>query len=484
MKAWRSAGHESQVGLNGDATSMQRSIVRSMTLALASARYSVVCFLLNYHLPLKIIFAALRRLRPIAIMGTTVIVTKSRDVREVLRRFDDFALGEILRPGIPWGPFLMTVDWREQHADERTLLQSVVCNGDVKTIRKVSADKCREKLGLAAVDHAERGRIDLVTELCEPVVVAITEAYFGIPAIKKNEPEMARIMSNIASLIMVLPPEGSRRWAEQRDSMVKLTKHLKQLLQEKRQTAVAAPNPSRPTDIFSRLAQKLCSGSAEPKWFDDDWVRRHMTGLAGTGTATLVRATVHAVDRLIAHPAALRRAQAVAATLDAHEEDERDLPSHATGEERKEAWRRVEETRHRLRQIVYEALRFRPMLPLLVRYSPRDSIIAKDTKRARTAPAGSRVIAAPLAAMFDPDAIEMPWRFCSSRPLEDLLHFGHGDRTCFGKYVADAAMLEVVRSLLRLPGLRRVSGPEGRVRYDGPVTSSLVLTFERCPPRT
>ena len=143
----------------------------------------------------------------------------------------------------------------------------------------------------------------------------------------------------------------------------------------------------------------------------------------------------------------------------------------------------MEETRHRMRQIVYEALRFRPMLPLLVRYSPRDSIIAKDTKRARTAPAGGRVIAAPLAAMFDPDAIEMPWRFCSSRPLEDLLHFGHGDRTCFGKYVADAAMLEIVRSLLRLPDLRRVSGPEGRVRYDGPVTSSLVLTFERCPPR-
>ena len=67
---------------------------------------------------------------------------------------------------------------------------------------------------------------------------------------------MARIMSNIASLIMVLPPEGSRRWTEQRDSIVKLTKHLEQLLQEKRQR-IARPDPSRPTDIFSRLVQRL-----------------------------------------------------------------------------------------------------------------------------------------------------------------------------------------------------------------------------------
>ena len=81
--------------------------------------------------------------------------------------------------------------------------------------------------------------------------------------------------------------------------------------------------------------------------------------------------------------------------------------------------------------------------------------------------------------MFDPEAIEMPWRFCSSRPLEDFLHFGHGDRSCFGRYVADVAMLEIIRSLLRLPGLKRVAGLAGRVRYDGPVPSSLVLSFEQ-----
>ncbi|MFX8036203.1 hypothetical protein ABTK80_21785, partial [Acinetobacter baumannii] len=68
----------------------------------------------------------LRRVRPISIFGKLVVLTKMSDVREVLGRFDDFTLGEVIDPGMPWGPFLMTVDWREQHARERGLLQSVV----------------------------------------------------------------------------------------------------------------------------------------------------------------------------------------------------------------------------------------------------------------------------------------------------------------------------------------------------------------------
>jgi len=109
-----------------------------------------------------------------------------------------------------------------------------------------------------------------------------------------------------------------------------------------------------------------------------------------------------------------------------------------------------------------------------------ETIVAKGTKHARMVPAGARVVAGPLAAMFDPEAIEMPWRFCSSRALGDFLHFGHGERACFGKYVADTAMTEVVRALVRLPDLRRAAWPEGRIRYHGPVARSLALTF--CKP--
>jgi cytochrome P450 len=447
------------------------SFRRSAVLMWRSMTYRITCFFLNHHLPFKLVFALLRRVRPVAIVAGTVIVTKASDIRDVLDRFDDFLLGEVLRPGIPWGPFLMTIDWRDQHARERKLLQSVVNPAaDMRALKKLSAKQSSEQIHR----HRRHRSINVVSELAEPVMVAVAEKYFGITPIGGDLERMARTMGDIASLIMVIPPEGSRRWTEQRASIVELSRHVADLIQAKR----SAPEPASPAALLDRLVQLL--NQPGPDWLDTDWVRRHVIGLAGTGTATVVRATTHAVDRLMARPAALRRAQAQAARLDADEERERLLACRGADPTLKDAAKvRTEQSLLRLRQIVYEALRFRPMLPLLLRYSPRETTLAKNTKRARIVPAGSKVLAGPLAAMFDPEAMEMPWHFCSSRPVEDFLHFGYGERICFGKYVADTVMIEIIRSLLRLPGLKRPVGRGGRVWYDGPVPSSLIVSFER-----
>jgi cytochrome P450 len=194
-----------------------------------------------------------------------------------------------------------------------------------------------------------------------------------------------------------------------------------------------------------------------PAWLDQDWIRRYITGLAATGGATIVRATTHAMDQLMAHPAGLQKARQLAAQVQ-------------TGGD-------AEAGRRNLLGIIFEALRFRPMLPLLVRHSPREAIVAKGTKRARAVPAGGTVVTAPIAAMFDPEAFENPSRFVEGRPLDSYVHFGHGPRLCFGKYVAETVIIEIVRSLVLLPGLRRAPGSTGRVRYNGPVARSLCLRF-------
>jgi cytochrome P450 len=182
-----------------------------------------------------------------------------------------------------------------------------------------------------------------------------------------------------------------------------------------------------------------------------------VTGLAANGCGTIARATTHAIDQLFAHPVGLQEARRLAAKL----QDSFD-----------------ENTWLRLQQIVNESLRFRPTLPLLLRYSPRETIIAKGTDRARVVPAGAKVVAGPIAAMFDPEVFEKPWCFSSDRKLEWYLHFGYGPRVCFGKYVADIVIVETIRSLFLLPNLRRAFGFRGRVRYDGPAVSSLRLRFD------
>ena len=436
-----------------------------------SVTYRTFCFFLNHHLPSKLIFALLRRVRPVAIVWGIAIATKASDIRDVLDRFDDFLLGEVLRPNIPWGPFLMTIDWRDQHARERKLLQSIVKPAeDIRALKELSAELSNSQIRL----HERCHSIDVVSQLAEPVMVAVAEKYFGIKPVGGDSQKMSRMMSDIASLIMIIPPEGSRRWTEQRESIEKLSTHIAGLIKDK----MSERCPVASATLLDRLIPLL--NQCRPGWFDTHWVRRHVIGLAGTGTATVVRATTHAIDRLMAHPAALRRAQTQAARLDADEKSERLLASGGADQTLKDAAKlRTEQSLLRLRQIVYEALRFRPMLPLLVRYCPRDTTLAKDTKRARIVCAGSKVLAPPLAAMFDPEVMEMPWHFCSSRPLEDFLHFGYGERSCFGKYVADVVMMEIIRSLLRLPVLKRAAGPNGRVRYNGPVPSSLMLSFER-----
>lgn len=430
------------------------ALLRAVRLRLQIIKYRTTCHVFSHPGLLKAVFAFLRTVRPVTIVGRLAVVTKADDVREVLERFDDFITGDVIEPGMPWGSFLMTVDWREQHRCERQMLESVVRPAaDVAAVRAIAANVCRSRIAALA----PTGRLDVVADLAEPVMVSIFADYIGVPPLDGSPSRMARAMRNLAGIIMVNPPEGSQAWQDSRADMTNLTRQLLDQL---------ATGPSSEPTLFARLYQRGALAS-RPAWFDEDWIRRYLTGLVATGGATIIRGTAHAVDRLLDNGAALARVQRLAHMLDATAEQ----PPAADSTQPREA----------LRQCIYEALRFRPMLPLLIRDCPRQTIIAKGTARARLVPAGTRIIAAPLAAMFDADAFPNPSAF-SERPLESYFHFGFGPRRCFGKYIADVAMLEIVRALAGLPDLARARGAEGRVGYEGPAPCSLAVTFSPFGP--
>src|SRR5262249_8758941 len=107
--------------------------------------YRLLCYFLDHLWFLKFVTDRLRRLRPIFILGKFVVVTRAADAREVLQRFGDFTLGDIIDPGMPWGTFLMTVDWRQRHAQERQWLQDAVrLPDDVEKIRAIVDARCRQ----------------------------------------------------------------------------------------------------------------------------------------------------------------------------------------------------------------------------------------------------------------------------------------------------------------------------------------------------
>jgi cytochrome P450 len=418
--------------------------------------YRTACFFLCHLWLYKISFGILRRIRPVFIFKRLLVVTKAREVREVLERFDDFTLGDSIDPGMPWGTFLMTVDWRHQHTQERQLLQSAVHQTDINKIRAIVTERCRLQIDAAG------GQIDVVSQLLEPVVVDIAAKYFGIPPLAGCKQKMAHAMRDLAGIIMVNPPVGSEPWSRSRASIANVTAILLEELSRKSSALAGPPAARLDDDLLTRLVQRL-GVPGRPSWFDEDWIRRYLTGLLATGGATIVRAGAQAIDRILAHPGALEKAQAVAIQLD--QEEQRDAPQN------------VDQLRCTLRHFLYEALRFRPMLPLLLRDTPRETVIAYGTGRARIVRAGTKVIAPPLAAMFDPEAFPGPSHFDPSRSFECYLHFGFGPRHCFGQYIAETALLEIFRSLLLLPDLSRAAGSKGRIVYDGPAAAGLVVTF-------
>ncbi len=429
--------------------------IQSRRLAFHLRLYRVSCFFLCHLGFLKFGFGVLRRFRPVFIFKKLMIVTKAREVREVLQRFDDFTLGDFIQPGMPWGTFLMTVDWRQQHAQERQWLQSVVYPTDVDKIRAIVDNRCRQQLNTA------NGRIDVVSQLLEPVVVDIAKEYFGVPPLAGCAQIMAHAMRDLAGIIMVNPPVGSEPWSRSRASMANTTDLLVKEISQKTPGFAGPPPPSPAGDLLTRLVQRLRDPD-RPNWFDEDWIRRYLTGLLATGGATIVRAGAGAIDQILAHPGSLEKAKSVAVELDQAE---------------RSGTQDVDELRCALRHFVYEALRFRPMLPLLIRDTPRETVIAYGTKDARIVRAGTRVFAPPLAAMYDPEAFLDPERFDASRPFERYLHFGFGPRHCFGQYIAETALLEIFRSLLVFSNLSRAAGAKGRLAFDGPVAAGLVVTF-------
>jgi cytochrome P450 len=428
--------------------------------------YKAQCYLLSNPLPLALLFAFVRRARPVAVVGSLVVVTKARDVRELLYRLADFTTADDLGPKIPWGPFMVVIDWPEQHKRERDFLQSVVnkYGGDVDQIRGEAAKICRARINQAC----KCGRIDVVKQLCDPVVIDIIESYFGIPSGGLSADEMARLLGRIAGFILVEPPAGSAIRMQSLDSIATLTSLIVGRITGK----IPAPKTVGNPDLLTRL---LTRNPNTPAWVDADWIRRYITGLAVFGGGTIIRATAQAIDQLLEHPADLQAAQALAQEIEADTLECERLK--AAGAPSQHVQDRIIAARGKLLQIIYEALRFRPMLPLLSRYVPRETIIAKDTSYARMAPAGATALAPPIAAMFDPEEFPHPWRFDRTRCLKKYVHFGHGPRECFGKYVADVLMIEIFRALLLCKDLKRAGGAAGRIAYEGPAVSSLTLTL-------
>ena len=168
---------------------------------------------------------------------------------------------------------------------------------------------------------------------------------------------------------------------------------------------------------------------------DDDGVCRTLMGLVIGMVETTSQAAVQALLVLFSMPDALARAAAAAKVDD-------------------------DDT---LSGLVFEALRFCPINPMVQRVAKEDYRLAAGEPHETLIRKGTNVFALTWSAMFDPRVLEAPEEFRPDRPDYQYFHFATGLHACYGRYISRIQVPQILKPLLKLRGLRLAGAPE----YDG-----------------
>ncbi len=383
---------------------------------------------------LRTAFSVLRRTRPVAIFGKTAIVTRYKDVMDVLTRENDFTVYEIdgWKMDRMGNIFILGMDASPETTLDRNMLRQVIKREDLDTIR-VLIKKIAGELIAATVD----GKIDVVNSYARRASVRIVAQYFGVPA---DENAMMRWQRSIFSEAFANLTD--KRAIRERGMVAakEIAGHIGQLIVSRKQEAGPLPD-----NILNRLIQQ----QKDNAWLDDNAVRRLILCILGVVENTS-KVVTHMIDQLLKRPEMYRKV-----AIAAHNNDISTVQKYA-----------------------FEALRFNPHNPVILRYCKNGAVIGKGSGHERFIPPKTTVYAATLSAMFDPQVVSNPDEFDPERKTE-FMHFGYGPHICLGRYVSEVTIPEMIAGLLRLKNLRRAPGPAGRIVYEELVfPKRLMLEFD------
>lgn len=393
----------------------------------------------NAHpLVLSSLFGLLRRIRPVLRVGQTLIVLRHDDIRDVLGRPQDFELGAVAEHKMLMGPFLLGLDpWRyyeTMHHELRTVLQSHTVRARHLARDESEAEKLRLRDRLT-----RRQRLDLVDEFAIPVLSRTAQALTGVTA-----PQVAHlnvppdrmfeaVTRMIGSIVAVEQPAPFGLEETGNQTAAAFRRHLDVLADSRWRSGDWAT--ARPNILDNLIANAVAAGQT-PNPANVAQIRAKVAGLTLAAITPILKAFAHTVEQLLRRRdwyidgiPALRYAVALA------------------GEGRKKE----------LSSLIREALRFHPVFPLLQRYAPRDTVIARGLDRECRVPAGTNVVVALISGMFDDTTVRRSGSFNTPRPEDDYLHFGSGQHFCLGAGIAIDHLTERLARYCAYPDFTRLS---------------------------
>jgi cytochrome P450 len=405
----------------------------------------------RHPVPLRVMLRLFDKLVPAPLNGRVAI--KANAVREVFARPDEFLMGYLNAPKLKLGPFLLGMDPGPTHASEKAQLQAALdaSLSEFSAFVAYESDTAAQRL---AASFRETGKLDLVSDFVEPVFVRSLAHYFGIP-LRGLHTDCVDAEPGVNTLVIIIrklgstiasshpAPFGLEKLATRLAEPFKA--HLQDAVRAHRDRSIVGRVEPAPPGVSPLAPDRTVIGHllAHASFSDgDDGVVRSVGGML-SASAGFPKAFAHVMHELLMRPHELTAfAKAAAAS------DERTLHAY-----------------------VKEALRFRPVFPLLVRYCPHSTAVHSADA---TIPAGSTVPFFPLGAMFDPSSVERPEQFIPGRPDDVYAIFGGAPRACIGRPLMMALFLPMFRALFgSVPEI--LSAKPGQLRYDGASIDSYEL---------
>lgn len=373
-------------------------------------------------------FKELRDDRPILQSPMATLVAQFRDVEEILHREEIFSVSPYLpRMMGVIGPFVLSQDITPRYDHDISVMRLVVRREDLPRVKDIVSRRAA-----AIVSDLFHGSqpVEIVQTLTRKVPVQLAEEYFGFSALRDEQMmAWARFCFREFFINLLNDPEMRAPAVTAGDEM---RERLDVLLAERR------VGDGR-DDVMGRLLRLQRAG--EVAGLDNDGVRRTLMGLVIGMVETTSQAAIQALLVLFSMPDALARAAAAAKT------DDDDA----------------------LAGLIFEALRFRPINPMVVRVANEDYRLGVGGPHETLIGKGATVFALTWSAMFDPRVMDAPEEFRADRPDYDDLHFATGLHACFGRYISRIQIPQILKPLLKLNRLR----PAGAPQYDGTFPETL-----------
>jgi len=368
-------------------------------------------------------FQELRDYRPILQSPMATLVARFRDVGEILHREKIFSVSPYLpRMMGVIGPFVLSQDITPRYDHDISIMHLVVRREDLGRVKDIVARHAAEIVdGL----FQNSGAVDIVQTLTRKVPLRLAHEYYGFSA--PDDQMMAWARSCFQEFFINLLDDPTIRAAAV-TAGAEMRQRLDALLAEHR-----APGAEVNDDVMGRLLRLQSAG--EVAGLDDDILCRILMGLVVGMVETTSQAAVQALMALFSKPDALALATAAATA------DEDDA----------------------LENLIFEALRFSPINPMVVRVAKEDYQLAAAEPHQTLIAKGTTVFALTWSAMFDPRVLDAPEEFRANRPDYHYLHFATGQHACFGRYISRVQIPQILKPLLKLAGLRPAGAPD----YDG-----------------